>query len=333
VVGKAMLYACRHVGSLPALLACLGEVTIMKKKMDLTRKGPGYLAVLISAATWGTSGIFIRFVLDNTAISALALAFWRDLITFLALLLILLAVRPSLLRIDRRHIKYLAGLGCLSLGVFHVLWNLGVTMNGVAVSTVQQAVMPIIVAVAGTLIWGETFTLRKGLAIGFTLLGAVLISGLIRTGVEAGRTLGILIGFAIPVTYALYSLFGKKLTGHYHPLTILTYGFAFAVLTLLPMQFFTEQPRHLDGSTLLWIGGLVFVSTIFPFAVYTLALRWLQVGVAGILCMMEIPFAALYSFLFLGERLNLVQYIGALTVIVGVVLLNLGTDRRTRFHT
>ena len=56
-------------------------------------------------------------------------------------------------------------------------------------------------------------------------------------------------------------------------------------------------------------------------------------GVAGILCMMEIPFAALYSSLLLGERLTLIQYIGALTVIAGVVLLNLGTDRRTKFHT
>jgi drug/metabolite transporter (DMT)-like permease len=301
--------------------------------MDLTRRGPGYLAVLVSAATWATSGIFIRFILDDSEVSPLVLAFWRDLLSFLALLLILLATRPSLLRIDKKHLKWFAGLGCLSLGVFHVLWNLGVTINGVAVSTVQQAVMPIIVAVAGTLIWGETFTLRKGMAIGFTLLGAVLTSGLIKTGVTAGRCLGILIGFAIPVTYAMYSLFGKKLTGHYHPLTILTYGFAFAVLTLLPLQFFSEQPRQVDGSTLLWMAGLVFVSTIFPFAIYTLALRWLQVGVAGILCMMEIPFAALYSFLFLGERLTLIQYIGALTVIVGVVLLNLGKDRRTKFHT
>jgi len=301
--------------------------------MDLSRKGPGYLAVLLSTATWGTSGIFIRFVLDKTAISALALAFWRDLITFLALLLILLAVRPSLLRIHRRHIKYLAGLGCLSLGVLHLLWNLGVAMNGVAVSTVQQAVMPIIVAVAGTLIWGEAFTLRKGLAIGFTLLGALLISGLISTGVAADRSLGIVVGFAIPVAYAMFSLFGKRLTGHYHPLTILTYGFAFAVLTLLPLQFFTEQPRQVDNFSLLWIGALVFVSTIFPFAIYTLALRWLQVGVAGILCMMEIPFAALYSYLFLGERLTSIQYFGAAAVIAGIVMLNLGTRRRTKLNT
>jgi drug/metabolite transporter (DMT)-like permease len=56
------------------------------------------------------------------------------------------APRKSLF--DKKHLKWFAGLGCLSLGVFHVLWNLGVTINGVAVSTVQQALMPIIVAVA-----------------------------------------------------------------------------------------------------------------------------------------------------------------------------------------
>ena len=65
---------------------------------------------------------------------------------------------------------------------------------------------------------------------------------------------------------------------------------------------------------------------MFPFAIHTPALRWFQVKVVGILCMMEIPFAALHSFLFLGERLNLMQYFGALTVIIGVVLLNLEND-------
>jgi DME family drug/metabolite transporter len=138
-----------------------------------------------------------------------------------------------------------------------------------------------------------------------------------------------LIGFAIPVSYAMFSLFGKPLAGVYHPLTIITYGFAFAALTLLPFQLLTGQPWTVDGSTVLWMIGLVFLSTIFPFAIYTVALRWLQVGVAGILCMAEIPFAALYSFLFLGERFTVLQYGGALAVIAGVVLLNLGRTRKS----
>jgi hypothetical protein len=43
----------------------------------------------------------------------------------------------------------------------------------------------------------------------------------------------------------------------------------------------------------------------FPFAVYTLAVCWFQVGVVGILYMLEISFAVLYSFLFSGENLPL----------------------------
>jgi drug/metabolite transporter (DMT)-like permease len=296
--------------------------------MDLNR-GPGYLAVLAASATWATSGIFIKLVLDGSAVSPVTLAFRRDLFTFLALFVSLLLYRPSLLAVNRRHLKWLAGLGCLGLGIMHLSWNFGVIMNGVAVSTVQQAVMPIIVALVAMAIWSEAFTARKALAIGMTLSGAVLVSGLVGAAQVSLLSAELLIGFAIPVSYAMFSLFGKPLAGVYHPLTIITYGFAFAALTLAPFRLLTGRPWSMDGSAIALMVGLVFLSTIFPFAVYTVALRWLQVGVAGILCMAEIPFAALYSFLFLGERLSLLQYGGALAVVAGVVLLNRGGARRS----
>ena len=297
--------------------------------MDLTRRGPGYPAVLAASATWATSGIFIRLILDNSTVSPVALAFQRDLFTFVTLFVSLLLFRPSLLSIDYRHLKWLAGLGCLGLGAMHLSWNFGVIMNGVAVSTVQQAIMPIIVTMAAMIIWRETFTARKGLAIALTLLGAVLVSGLVGMAEVSLFSFELLVGFAIPVSYAMFSLFGKPLAGVYHPLTIITYGFAFAALTLAPFQLFARQPWTMDASAAARMIGLVFLSTIFPFAIYTVALRWLQVGVAGILCMAEIPFAALYAFLFLGERLTALQYCGALAVIAGVVLLNLGRTRRS----
>jgi drug/metabolite transporter (DMT)-like permease len=85
-----------------------------------------------------------------------------------------------------------------------------------------------------------------------------------------------------------------------------------------------KTPWPFQRSTLYWLSGLVIVSTIFPFAVYTLAVHWFQVWVAGILGMLEIPFAALYSFLFLNEKFTLIQYLVAMAVIECIVLLNLG---------
>ena len=43
------------------------------------------LAVLLAAACWGSSGVFIKFLVADSGISALALAFWRDFLTFLIL--------------------------------------------------------------------------------------------------------------------------------------------------------------------------------------------------------------------------------------------------------
>ena len=107
----------------------------------------GPIAVLLAAACWGTSGIFVKFVTVETEISALALAFWRDLTTFGVLLTGLAALRRDWLRVQRRDLVWIFFMGA-SLGAFHVFWNLGVMVNGAAVATVQQAAMPAIVAVA-----------------------------------------------------------------------------------------------------------------------------------------------------------------------------------------
>jgi len=45
-------------------------------------------------------------------------------------------IRPSALRVKRRDVPWLMGMGVLAVGVFQVLWILAVLINGVSVSTV-----------------------------------------------------------------------------------------------------------------------------------------------------------------------------------------------------
>jgi len=49
--------------------------------------GRGYLLVLGAAAAWSTSGLFIRWTVASGGLSALSLAFWRDLTTFASMFL------------------------------------------------------------------------------------------------------------------------------------------------------------------------------------------------------------------------------------------------------
>ena len=286
-----------------------------------------YLTVWLATAAWASSGILVRFIIAGSQVSALALAFWRDLFSFAILFTGLVVLRPDWLRVDRRDVRWLAGLGSIGLGTFHVLWNLNVVINGVSVATVQQATMPAVVAVAAWALWREPLTRRKVLAILLAFSGTLLVSGLDVLDTMRLTLPALLVGLATPVAYSAYSLFGKPLAGRYHPLTILTYGFGFGTLLLLPFQLLTPQPWPVPGETWMWFAALVGPATILPFALYLSALRRLPASVASLLAMSEIPIAALYAYLLLGERFTGTQLIGAGLVVCGVLLLSWGRLR------
>lgn len=281
----------------------------------------GSLAVLLATACWGTSGLFVKLILSNQEVSAFALAFWRDLTTFLVLLGGLRLLRPKWLQVKREDLWWFVGLGA-GIGIFHIFWNLAVFLNGAAVATVQQAAMPAIVAIVARLIWQEPLTWRKILAIILTFVGTVLVSGVSVLGEADLTLLGFFVGLGTPVTYAAWNLFVKKIRDGYNPFTTLTYGFGFGTLVLLPIQFFTPQPQGVPPSTLLYFAGLIGIATIGGFTIYTFGLGRLQASVATILAMAEIPIVAVYAYLLLGERMTIDQVIGAGMVVVGVLMLS-----------
>jgi drug/metabolite transporter, DME family len=288
---------------------------------------PGSLAVLLAAAAWGTSGVFVKLIATEIEISALALAFWRDITTFAVLVTSLGLFRRPWLRVRRADLPWLVGLGS-SLGIFHVFWNLGVFLNGAAVATVQQAAMPAIVTIVAYLVWREPLTWTKIVAIVLTFIGTALVSGLDVLGQARLSAGGFFVGLGIPITYASWNLFGKKVRQIYNPLTTLTYGFGFGAIVLLPFQAFTAQPWPLSGLTVTWFAGLIMLSTVLAFGVYTWALGRLPASVATILVMSEIVFVAVYAYFLLGERLTPSQVLGAGMVTGGVLLLSWRRRRR-----
>jgi drug/metabolite transporter, DME family len=297
------------------------EVAHIKARGEIGVDAMGYLAVILATACWGSSGIWIKFLVADSGISALALAFWRDLSTCLILLVCLAVTRPAWLRVRRADLVWLLGMGG-SIGLLHVCWNLGVLVNGAAVATVQQAAAPAIVAIAACLIWGEPLRRNKILAVVLTFAGTVLVSGLDVFGRMQMSFQGYVIGLGIPIMYSCWVLFGKKVRRDYSPITSLVYSFGFGALILLPLQGFTPQPWPVKVSSLLWFVGLLAIPTIAGFMLYTFALGHLPASVATILAMAEIVFVNVYVYVLLAERLTLSQVIGTILVVIGVALLS-----------
>ena len=91
---------------------------------------------------------------------------------------------------------------------------------------------------------------------------------------------------------------------------------------LLPFQIRAPIPWPLAPQVLSWYAGLILLSTISGFGLYTTGLRHLQASVAAIVATAEVAFAAVVSYITLGERLDGWQILGAILVIGGVVLLS-----------
>jgi drug/metabolite transporter (DMT)-like permease len=280
----------------------------------------GYAAVLSAAALWGASGVFVKYIADNEAMSAIALAFWRDLTTFICLLLLGLATLPGKLRIKRSDWRDMAGMGAC-LGAFHIFYNLGILINGAAVTTIQQAIMPAIVTGVAWYLWQEALTLRKILAILLAFAGAVLVAGLADIKSSSFSLSGLLLGLSVPCLYAGWNLFGKKVRMQYNSLVVLIFAFGIASVLLLPLQFFVRQPWPIQTTTWLWFTGLIGLSTLSAFFLYAVGIGRLQASIASILLMSEIAFAGFYAYFLLGERLVMTQMLGAVLVVAGVLQL------------
>jgi drug/metabolite transporter (DMT)-like permease len=284
----------------------------------------GLLLVVAATACWSTSGIFINWVVDGSGISPVGLAFWRDITTFTFLLIGLAVIRPELLRVKRSDLPWIAAMGALSIGLFHVLWNTAVLVNGVSVATVIQCNAPIFVTIMAWVLWREPLTPLKILAILIAGAGIVLIARLDNLTQSNLTIYGIVIALLSAIAYGSFSLFGKKLSASYSSWTILLYVFGFASLALLPFQLVGRSaPWPVPTTTLISFLALVLFTTISGFGLYTTGLRRLQASIASITSNTEVPFAAVLSYFILGERLDILQVIGAILVVGGVVLVSL----------
>ena len=199
-------------------------------KASLTR---GYTVAFISAVILSTTAIFIRYLTQTYHLPALILAFWREVVVALTMLLALGLLKPALLRVEHSHLRFLVLYG-LALAIFNSLWTLSVSLNGAAVSTVLAYCSPGFTALLGWWLLKERLGWAKLLAVALCLGGCVLISGALDPAAWRVNLLGIITGILSGLFYAIYSLMGRSASQRgLNPWTTLLYTFGFAAVFLL----------------------------------------------------------------------------------------------------
>jgi len=295
-------------------------------RKPLSRRLSGIILVITATACWATSGIFINLIVRQSGLTAVGLAFWRDLTTSLLLLAGILIVKPRLLVIKKKDLPWLIGMGAISIGIFHVFWNTAVVMIGASLATVVQCNAPIFVTIMAWFLFGEKITLRKVIAVVLAAVGTILVSGISSVNEWKILPLGLLIALGSAITYGSLSLFGKKLRGDYNAWTIMFYMFMFGTIALFFVQLGRPDPFPVFLSVFPLFAGFVLISTILGFGLYTTSLKHLPASVASITATAEIFFASILAYIFLQERMDLWQIIGSVLIIAGVILVSLAKE-------
>ena len=279
-------------------------------------------ALVLSGGTlWGCIGLFSRS-LSSAGLSVRSIVLVRNFGSLLMLGIFLLIFDRSVFKIKLKHLPYFFGTGVVSVLLFTLCYFSCQQVSGsLAVAAVLLYTAPAFVVLLSAMLWRERITKRKCAALALAFLGCTLVTGL-WSGGGSVSLYGAALGVGSGLFYGLYSIFGHYALRYYKPLTVTFYTFVFAgcaslVLIDPPELAAAFSLRH----TALLAAGLVGISTVAPYLLYTGGLAKLESGKAAILASVEPVVAALAGVLAFGEPMSWGVVGGLACILLSVVIL------------
>lgn len=284
----------------------------------------GYILALTAAVTWGTLGIF-AVLIYRYDIDPVVLVTARGVLASSVLLIILFFRNRSALHLDRADVPFFIAFGLIGVALNYLSYFEAIARTSATTAVILLYTSPIFVTIAASLLFKERFTWSKGLSLVVTLLGCFLVAGGYDPERLAANPAGIAAGIAAALTYGSYTILSKRSLSKYRSSTTVLYALVFGSLFLaLFAGPRLGQLRGLPNQAWVLIAALALGPTLGAYAVYVKALSHIEASHASIVCMAEPAATAVLAYAILGEKMELPQILGAVTVVVGVLILQLG---------
>ena len=286
----------------------------------------GLLLIALAAISWGTTGAVTTILVERAGASPLLIGAAR---MWVAALFLVAGTRLAghRLGLSRGDAWRAVGLGgCMA--AYQVTYFTAVTLAGITVAAlVAICSAPLLIAGLAATTLREPLSRRVLLALGVGVVGTALLIATPRGALDFSRRgmAGALLALAAGLAYALYVVITKRALVGSAPLPLASATFAFAAVLLTPVFAWVEGPVRQIALGWPWLVYLGAVATAAAYAIYTVGLRRVPAGVAGIATLLEPLTATLLGTLVFGERLGGLGVLGA-ALLLGALLLVL-TDR------
>ena len=287
--------------------------------------------IIIAGVCWGLIGLFSNY-LSAAGLRPEQITVIRCVLACFVIGGYLLIFKRGAFKVRVKHLWIFLGTGVLSIAFYNVCYFACINMCGLSFAAILLYTAPCFVVLLSAVFFKEHLTRQRGFALIIAFVGCPLV-----VGVGSGQTslsgLGVLVGLASGIGYALYSIFARVALKHYEAPTVMFYTFLFASLALLPFS----EPINivslaLDSASVFEVMiALALISTVTPFACYTTGLAHMETGKASIMAFVEPMVSLLLGVMVFGEVLTLQNMIGVIGILGAVVLLNLPENALHKF--
>ena len=269
------------------------------------------LSLTLSAAIFGTIGIFRRWLPLPSGVLAMLRGFLGA--ASMALILLLRRGKPAWKPVRENLVKLLVS-GAM-IGFNWILLFEAYRYTTVAVATLCYYMAPIFVLLVSPLLLKERLTARKGICVFAALGGMVLVSGILG-GENSVSGRGVLLGFGAAALYAAVVLTNKMIRGV--PAIEKTAVQLFSAgAVLIPYVLLMEEvpAGTFTGAVILLTLAVGLVHTGLAYALYFGSMDGLSAQTVALFSYIDPVVAVLLSALLLREPMGAWETVGTVLVI------------------
>ncbi len=274
--------------------------------------------MILALLLWGTSFPAMKFVVASS--HPFSIIFYRFLFAFVLLTPFFAIHLKGNLKIAKENKELFI------LGIFNFL-GMVLQLTGIKYTTSTKSViitqlLIVVVCVLAYFFLKEKLDAGKILGIFFSLVGAVILSTNLQFEglLDKGTVMGDLLVLAAVFFWALFIIFTRKFTLRFGGFMVLFPSVVATFLCSIPTVLLSGKlPINIAG--LLISLYLAIFCTIIPTLLFNYALKELDAITSSIIGPVEVLSAAAISFIFLGERLTLIEMSGGLFVILSIYIV------------
>ncbi len=277
------------------------------------------IAITLTVIFWGYSFVSTKILLQD--LPPISIAFFRQLIAAGALFIILFC-KKLFVRMALKDVLLVFASAFFGIVIYFLFENIGLKYTTASNASIIVAAVPIFTLITESLFYKYKITARIISCVILSIAGVFLV--IFEKGLDfsSGYTLGNLLMIGAMVTWVIYTIICKSLTGRYNGIVITAYQMMAASVLYIPLIIpEINQWKGLSAYSMVNLLYLSLMCSALAYYLYNVAVKGLGATVSSMFLNLIPVVSILGGVLVLNEIVSFIQIGGMLLIMLSLIFV------------